>query len=74
MQLKIDLSFLKNTLKGLLAVPSPVGYYTEMKPVIERYAAALGHTVAYDNRDTAYITVEGEDSTKTVCVGAHADT
>lgn len=70
----IDEKYLLETMKELINTPSPVGYYVEMKPVIEKYAKALGYTVTYDNRDTAYVTVKGEDDSKTVCISAHADT
>ena len=72
--MNIDLSYLVNTMRHLIETPSPVGYYDAIKPVIESYAAELGYAVTYDNRDTAYITVEGHDTSKTVCVSAHADT
>ena len=72
--MKIDMSFLIDTMHELIETPSPVGYYVKMKPVIERYAAELGLSVCYDNRNTAYITLEGEDPSKTVCLSAHADT
>ena len=72
--MNIDLSYLVNTMRHLIETPSPVGYYDAIKPVIESYAAELGYAVTYDNRDTAYITVEGRDTSKTVCVSAHADT
>ncbi|MBQ2757604.1 MAG: M42 family metallopeptidase [Clostridia bacterium] len=70
----IDTAYLLDTMKKLIATPSPVGYYKEMKPVLEALATDLGQTVTYDNRGTAYITVAGEDTGKTVCVSAHADT
>ena len=60
--MNIDLSYLVNTMKRLIDTPSPVGYYDAIKPVIESYAAELGYAVTYDNRDTAYITVEGQDT------------
>lgn len=72
--MKIDVPFVIDTMKRFIDTPSPVGYYEKMKPRIEEYAAKLGYPVTYDNRDTAYITVEGEDTSKTVCVSAHADT
>ena len=72
--MSIDMSFLLDTARRLIETPSPVGYYRELKPVIEALAAELGYTVTYDNRDTAYITVEGEDPSKTVCISTHADT
>ena len=58
----------------IVNVPSPVGYYVQMNPVISRLAEELGETVWYDNKSTAYITLEGEDNSKTVLVGAHLDT
>ena len=72
--MKLDMQFLTDTMKRLIEVPSPVGYYEKMKPVIEELAASLGYAVSYDNRDTAYITVAGEDPSKTVCLSTHADT
>lgn len=72
--MNIHMTYLLDVMRRLLDTPSPTGYYAKMKPVIEELAAELGHTVTYDNRDTAYITVPGADTTKTVCVSAHADT
>ena len=72
--MKFDTAYIIETMKRFIETPSPVGYYEKMKPVIEEYASSLGYSVTYDNRDTAYIRVEGEDTSKTVCVSAHADT
>ncbi len=72
--MKIDRTFLVHTMKHLIETPSPTGYYEKMKPLIEEYAARFGYAVAYDNRSTAYITVEGEDPSRTVCISTHADT
>ena len=70
----LDVAYLLNTMQRLIETPSPVGYYEKMKPLLEALAAELGYTVTYDNRSTAYITVTGKDTSKTVCVAAHADT
>ena len=72
--MNVDMPFLINTMERLIKTPSPVGYYKEMKPVLEEVVTGLGYTVTYDNRNTAYVTLEGEDSSKTVCLSAHADT
>lgn len=72
--MKIDTTFLVDTMQRLIATPSPVGYYEKIKPLIEEIAGKMGYEVTYDNRDTAYILVKGEDTSKTVCVSAHADT
>ena len=55
-------------------VPSPVSYYEEVFPLLEKKAAEFGLEVTYDRKRTAYITLEGEDNSKTVCMGAHLDT
>ncbi|MBQ8907723.1 MAG: hypothetical protein IJY71_03965 [Clostridia bacterium] len=59
-----DMTYLMDTMQRLIETPSPVGYYEKINPVIEAPAADLGYTVTYDNRATAYITVEGEDTPK----------
>jgi putative aminopeptidase FrvX len=74
MKYALDMAYLMATMEKLINTPSPTGYYVKMKPVIEELAAELGYTVTYDNRNTAYITVPGADTTKTVCISAHADT
>lgn len=58
----------------LVNVPSPVGYYVQMNQVIRQMAEELGESVWNDNKNTEYITLEGEDNSKTVLVGAHLDT
>ena len=74
MKFEFDEKFFKSCFKEIIDVPSPVGYYVQLNPVIEKYAAMFGEKVTYDNKSTAYITLDGEDNTKTVLVGAHADT
>ena len=39
---KIDMEYILGAMKRFIETPSPTGYYVEMKPVIEEYAAALG--------------------------------
>ncbi|MBR4017244.1 MAG: peptidase M42 [Oscillospiraceae bacterium] len=74
MKFTIDDKFLLDCFQEIVNTPSPVGYYPRLNPVLEKYAAMFGHTVTYDNRSTPYITLEGEDNSKTVLIGAHADT
>lgn len=74
MKYTFDEGFFKKCFEEIINVPSPVGYYVKLNPIIEKYAAMFGETVTYDNKSTAYITLEGEDNSKTVLVGAHADT
>ena len=58
----------------IVNVPSPVGYYIQMNPVIKQLAEELGVTVWHDHKSTAYINLDGKDNSKTVLVGAHLDT
>ena len=74
MKFQIDEQFIVDCFRELAETPSPVGYYVKLNPVIERYAAMFGCQVTYDNKSTAYITLEGQDNSKTVLIGAHADT
>ena len=70
----IDKEYLIDSFFRLVAVPSPVGYYREANPLLREMAEALGEDVTYDNRGNAYITLAGEDTSKTVLVSAHMDT
>lgn len=74
MKFQIDEKFLLDCFETIVNVPSPVGYYVQLNPVLEKYAAMFGYEVSYDNKSTAYITLDGEDNSKTVMIGAHADT
>ena len=59
----IDMTYLLDVMKTLLNTPSPVGYYEQMKPAIERLAAELGYPVTYDTRETADIPAENTEDT-----------
>lgn len=74
MRFEIDSQHLLDCFKKIVETPSPVGYYAKLNPVLEQMAAEYGQTITYDNKSTAYITLEGEDNSKTVLIGAHADT
>lgn len=74
MEIKVDEAYIMSSMKELINTPSPVGYFEECEPLLERYFKELGVKAAYDNRHTAYVTLEGEDTSKVVCVGAHVDT
>ena len=60
--------------KKIIEVPCPVSYYVQMNPVMEQLAAELGCGIIFDNKHTPYITLEGQDNSRTVLVGAHLDT
>ncbi len=74
MRFEIDRDYLLDCFRQLVNTPSPVGCYSMLNPVLEKLAAALGYTLTYDRRGTPYLTLEGTDNSKTVMVGAHADT
>lgn len=74
MSFQIDTQFLTDCFRELVSVPSPVGYFEQLNPVLARYAASFGKEITFDNRHTGWITLEGEDNSKTVLIGAHADT
>ena len=74
MKYQIDTEYLLACFRRLVATPSPVGFYTMLNPVLEDFAASYGLGVTYDRRGTPYMELEGEDNSKTVLIGAHADT
>ncbi len=74
MKYRLDCDFMLSCFWELVNTPSPVGYYVQMGSVIEKYAAMFGHEVTRDNKSTCYITLDGEDNSRTVMVGAHLDT
>ena len=74
MKFNIDAAYLLDCFCELVGVPSPSGYPKKLTPVLERYAKELGFSLTYDNKDTPYLWMDGEDNSKTVMVSAHADT
>lgn len=70
----VDPDFIRSCFRELVETPSPVGYYVQGNPLLEKMAARLGYGVTFDNRSTAYITLPGRDNSKTVLIGAHMDT
>ena len=74
MRYQADTAFFLECFREIVNTPSPSGYYTKLNPVLEEYAALFGEKITYDNKSTAYITLQGEDTSKTVLIGAHADT
>ena len=74
MKFPIDEKYLIDCFREIVNVPSPVGYYAQMNPVLEKMAAEFGCEVTYDHKSTAYIHLEGEDHSKKVLIGAHVDT
>lgn len=74
MKYNIDKQHLIDSFERIINVPSPVGYYVELNPVLEEMVQELGLSVTRDNRSTTYIHIPGKNPQKTIMVGAHADT
>jgi len=74
MKYSYDPMYTVSTFERIVNTPSTVSYYRDMNPVIVDIAASIGCEVTFDNKSTAYITLEGQDNSKTVLVGAHLDT
>ncbi len=72
MNIKKDI--LVDITKEFINTPSPVAYYEQIMPLLEKKAKEYGYDVWYDRKRTGYITMEGENTSKTVMVGAHLDT
>lgn len=74
MKYQVNEQYLLRCFETIVSTPSPVGYYAKLNPILEGIAADLDLRITYDRRGTPYITLEGQDNSKTVMVGAHADT
>ena len=57
MQFQIDTKFMTDCFQHIVSIPSPVGYFEELNPVLAEYAARFGKEMTFDNRHTAYITL-----------------
>ena len=74
MKFQIDEKYLIDCFRRLVDVPSPVCYGEKINTLLEEMAAEMGCQLTYDRRGNSYITLEGEDNSKTVLVAAHWDT
>lgn len=74
MKITLDQSYLLAVMKKFINTPSPVSYYEEVNPLLERCAQDLGFQVTYDRKRTGYLKIPGKNREKTICIGAHLDT
>lgn len=74
MKYTISQETIERVTREMINTPSPVSYYDEIHPKLETMAKEFGYEIFYDRKRTAYIKMEGKDTSKTVCVGAHLDT
>ena len=59
--IKIDRQYLLDSFLQIIKVPSPVGYYEQLNPLLEKMAGKLGYKVTYDNKRSAFIHIEGKN-------------
>ena len=74
MKFQIDSKYLVDLFRQIVSVPSPSEFYVRLNPVLKQCAEELGCEMTFDRRNNAYVTLEGEDNSKTVLFTAHADT
>lgn len=74
MEIKVDEAYILKVMEEIINTPSPVGYYEEANRALEKYLEPFGLVPFYDERHTAYVKFEGEDTSRTVLVDAHMDT
>ena len=74
MKFNVDAKYLVDFFREIVEIPSPTEYYVRMNPVLKRHAESLKYEMTFDRRNNAYITIDGEDNSKTVLISAHADT
>lgn len=74
MKYNVNKDYILQVLSKIINIPSPVGYTIEIKPVLCEIASQLGLTVTTNNKNTAYISLDGQDNSKTVLLSAHVDT
>lgn len=74
MKYSTDQQYLLSTMEAIVQTPSPVGFSVRLNPLMSRLAEELGEEMTFDKRDCGYLTLDGEDNSKTVLVSAHCDT
>lgn len=50
MELQWNWEYLTEVMRRLIETPSPVSYYEEINPLMEKLAAELGYEVTYDRK------------------------
>lgn len=66
--------FYFDTVKRIISVPSPSGYYREIMAVIREYAEELGADFTLTKKGCAVLFVKGKSSERTLGISAHCDT
>ena len=55
MEYHVEETTIEALTRMLIETPSPVSYYEEIHPLMERLAKKYGHTLTYDRKRTAYM-------------------
>ena len=72
--MELDLSFVKETLKQLMAIDSPSGFTASVMEKVEEISENLGYGFELTNKGCGIITVPGLDPEYVVGFCAHVDT
>ena len=72
--MELDLTFVKETLRDLMAIDSPSGFTAEVMEKVEEIADDLGYRFELTNKGCGIITVPGLDPEYVVGFCAHVDT
>lgn len=71
---KMDKNYVLNIAEKVLSIDSPSGYTKHVIDFLQKEAQTLGYDTQLNAKGNLMIMVEGQDSSKTVGVSAHADT
>ena len=50
MKFQIDMDYLLDCFRQIVNTPSPVGYYAQLNPLLEKLTASFGCEITYDRR------------------------
>ena len=74
MTIQLNEQYILSFLTRLLNTPSPSGYTAAAMKLIEQEAQALNVPLTWNNKGGAILSVEGQDSSRTIALSAHVDT
>ena len=72
--MKINQQYVYQTIHEIMAIDSPSGFCQTIIKHIEKYITNLGYQLTQTNKGNAIISMEGQDTSKTVAIAAHVDT
>lgn len=63
-----------DTVKKILATPSPTGYYEQIEPLMRAYAKEAGAKYEVNNKGSMIFTISGKSHDRAIGLSAHCDT